>query len=79
MGSASRKGYNGALLADQHDVVVVGVNYRLGVFGYPGVSVPEKNPGLLDQRAAVEWLRDNVESFGGDPKRMILFGQSAGT
>jgi cholinesterase len=101
MGSASLEGYNGALLADQHDVVVVGVNYRLGVLGYPGVSIPEKNPGLLDQRAAVEWLRDNVEAFGGtlvililniplqrnsntpihnsgDPKRMILFGQSAG-
>jgi cholinesterase len=79
MGSASQKGYNGALLADQHDIIVVGVNYRLGVLGYPGVSVPEKNPGLLDQRAAVEWLRDNVESFGGDPGRMILFGQSAGS
>jgi cholinesterase len=78
MGSSSNKGYNGALLADQHDVIVVGVNYRLGVLGYPGVSVPQKNPGLLDQRAAVEWLRDNVEAFGGDPKRMVLFGQSAG-
>jgi cholinesterase len=79
VGSASNKAYNGALLADQHDVVMVGVNYRLGVLGFPGASVPQKNLGLLDQRLAVEWLRDNVEAFGGDPQRMILFGQSAGT
>jgi cholinesterase len=78
VGSANNKAYNGALLADQHDVVVVGLNYRLGVLGFPGASVPNKNPGLLDQRAGVEWLRDNVEAFGGDPKRMIKFGQSAG-
>jgi len=49
VGSASNKAYNGALLADERDVVVVGINYRLGVLGFPGVSVPEKNLGLLDQ------------------------------
>jgi len=49
VGSASNKAYNGALLADHHDIVVVGVNYRLGVLGFPGVSLPEKNLGLLDQ------------------------------
>jgi carboxylesterase type B len=78
VGSASNKAYNGALLADQHDVVVVGVKYRLGVLGFPGASIPNKNPGLMDERAAVKWLRDNVEPFGGDPKRMIMFRQSAG-
>jgi cholinesterase len=78
VGSAANVAYNGALLADEHDVVVVGINYRLSVLGFPGVTAPEKNPALLDQRAAVEWLRDNVERFGGDPKRMVLFGQSAG-
>ncbi|KAF2401659.1 alpha/beta-hydrolase [Trichodelitschia bisporula] len=78
VGSAANQAYNGARLADEHDVVVVSVNYRLGVLGFPGVGLPDTNLGLLDQRVAVEWLRDNIASFGGDPSRMVLFGQSAG-
>ncbi|KAE9964228.1 hypothetical protein BLS_008530 [Venturia inaequalis] len=77
-GSNDNPAYNGARLANDHDVVTVAVNYRLHVLGFPGVGLPEKNLGLLDQRLAVEWVRDNIEKFGGDPKRIILHGQSAG-
>jgi carboxylesterase type B len=53
------------------------ISYRLGIFGFPGlpgVDDIEQNPGLLDQRAAVEWVRDNIAAFGGDPKRITIFG-----
>ncbi|TLD08891.1 uncharacterized protein PgNI_07815 [Pyricularia grisea] len=62
--------------------VVVVMNYRLNVFGFPsaaGLNATEQNLGLLDQRLAVEWARDNIAAFGGDPKRMGLWGQSAGS
>lgn len=56
------------------------INYRLNIFGFPGnPSIPQLNPGLLDQRLGVEWVRDNIANFGGDPKRITLFGQSAGS
>lgn len=60
--------------------MVVAFNYRLNLFGFPGADGLNgaRNPGLMDIRMAVEWLRDNVASFGGDPKRMVLYGQSAG-
>ncbi|KAM0713998.1 hypothetical protein Q7P37_010962 [Cladosporium fusiforme] len=70
--------YNGKYLANSEDVVVVTVNYRLGIFGFSGAPGIEQNVGLRDQRSAVEWLRDNVAGFGGDPERIIIFGQSAG-
>ena len=58
-------------------------SYRTNVFGFPGlqpeVADVEANAGLLDQRLAVEWARDNVAAFGGDPARITLFGQSAGS
>ncbi|TLS28031.1 hypothetical protein PpBr36_02021 [Pyricularia pennisetigena] len=62
--------------------VVVVMNYRLNIFGFPsaaGLDATGQNLGLLDQRLAVEWARDNVAAFGGDPKRMGLWGQSAGS
>jgi carboxylesterase type B len=70
--------YNGQYLADNEDIVVVTINYRLGIFGFPGASGIEQNAGLRDQRSAVEWLHDNIAGFGGDPARIIIFGQSAG-
>lgn len=70
--------YNGQFLADNEDIVVVTVNYRLGIFGFSGAPGIEQNAGLRDQRTAVEWLRDNISGFGGDPSRIIIFGQSAG-
>ncbi len=71
--------YSGATLARDGDVIVVGVNYRLGALGFlkhPGLS--PGNLGLMDQIAALEWIRDNISAFGGDPGNVTLFGQSAG-
>ncbi|TVY84374.1 Cholinesterase [Lachnellula suecica] len=78
-GSSDNLGYNGQNIAEQEDVVLVSFNYRLGVLGFPGSPNGTQNLGLLDQRLAVEWVRDNVASFGGDPSRITLFGQSAGS
>jgi len=67
-----------ALVAEQR-VVVVTVTYRLGMLGFfgDGAEVPA-NLGLLDQLAAVRWVHDTIEAFGGDSSRITLFGQSAG-
>lgn len=67
-----------ALVAEQR-VVVVGVTYRLGMFGYLGrAAARPANLGLLDQLAALRWVHRNITAFGGDPGRITLFGQSAG-
>ncbi|NIH80197.1 carboxylesterase/lipase family protein [Amycolatopsis viridis] len=71
--------YGGHRLAAEGDVVFVAPNYRLGALGYlhlPGVS--PGNLGLLDQLAALRWVRDNAAAFGGDPDDVTVFGQSAG-
>jgi cholinesterase len=70
--------YNGARIANDEDVVVVSFNYRINFFGFSHAPGQEQNVGLLDQRLAVEWVRDNIAAFGGDPKRITLFGESAG-
>ncbi|ANN17186.1 hypothetical protein SD37_17080 [Amycolatopsis orientalis] len=79
-GSGAEAWYDGTLLAERGGMVVVTVNYRLGALGYSYLS-PEfapANPGLLDQLAALGWVRDNIGAFGGDPDRVTLAGQSAG-
>ncbi|TDT37290.1 para-nitrobenzyl esterase [Streptomyces sp. BK208] len=78
--------YDGGKLAARGDVVVVTLNYRLGAFGYlahPGLAgeSPEGvsgNYGLLDQQAALRWVRQNIAAFGGDPGNVTVFGESAG-
>ncbi|TAQ88146.1 hypothetical protein B7494_g3552 [Chlorociboria aeruginascens] len=71
--------YDGQHLAAEQDVIVVTLNYRVDILGFPGdPASTNRNPGFLDQRMAVEWVRDNIPAFGGDTSRMILFGQSAG-
>jgi acetylcholinesterase len=59
--------------------VVVQVNYRLNIFGFPNaLGLDEVNLGILDQRLALEWVRDNIQGFGGDPNLITFWGQSAG-
>ncbi|EME77645.1 uncharacterized protein MYCFIDRAFT_108978, partial [Pseudocercospora fijiensis CIRAD86] len=60
--------------------IVVKIKYRLNIFGFPGGvrALKDWNLGYLDQRLAVEWVRDNIAAFGGDPSRITLWGESAG-
>lgn len=78
-GAGSLDWYSGVSMARHGDIVVVGVNYRLGALGFmhlPGVSEP--NLGLRDQFAALEWVVREIEAFGGDPDNITVSGQSAG-
>jgi para-nitrobenzyl esterase len=85
IGSGNEPAYDGAALA-RHGVVVVTINYRLGPLGFfahPALTreSPHRssgNYGLLDQIAALRWVRDNIAKFGGDPARVTIFGESAG-
>jgi para-nitrobenzyl esterase len=85
IGSGSQPAYDGARLASQ-GVIVVTLNYRLGVMGFfshPQLTAesPHRssgNYGLLDQLAALAWVRANIRQFGGDPENVTLFGESAG-
>ncbi|HEY7137132.1 MAG TPA: carboxylesterase/lipase family protein [Acidimicrobiia bacterium] len=76
IGGSSLPTYDGARLACEGDVVVVSCNYRLGALGFASVDAP--NCGLLDQLAALEWVRANAAAFGGDPGNVTVFGESAG-
>ncbi|MCB1056313.1 MAG: carboxylesterase family protein, partial [Acidobacteria bacterium] len=86
LGSGSTFLYDGRQLARRGDVVVVTFNYRLGAFGFldpVGLGADPDcgaatNLGLRDQLAALAWVRDNAESFGGDPANVTVFGESAG-
>ncbi|MEV6520570.1 carboxylesterase family protein [Longispora sp. NPDC051575] len=69
--------WDGTRLA-RDGVVVVTFNYRVGIEGFARIEGAPANRGLLDQVAALEWVRDNIRAFGGDPDRVTVFGQSAG-
>ena len=85
-GATSEQRQDGSVLAQQ-DVVVVSMNYRLGIFGFfvhPELAKESGrnssgNYGLLDQLAALHWVHDNIAAFGGDPGNVTIFGESAGS
>lgn len=82
--SIEQAAYDGSNMAVQGDVVVVSVNHRLNILGFLDLSpYGEKyrnsgNAGLADLVAALRWIHDNIEEFGGDPENVTLFGQSGG-
>ncbi|WP_284037203.1 carboxylesterase/lipase family protein [Neobacillus sp. 114] len=84
-GSGSGHWYDGASFATKGDVVVVTINYRLGVFGFLHLGeiggeeyATSGNCGILDQVAALHWVQENIAAFGGDPNNVTIFGESAG-
>ena len=77
-GSGRDPVFDGRQLATRQDLVVVTLNYRLGALGFLHLGGETGNLGLLDQVAALRWVRDNIAAFGGDPGNVTLFGQSAG-
>jgi para-nitrobenzyl esterase len=78
VGSADSPGYDAQRIARDGDVVVVTFNYRVGIEGFAVIDGAPPNRGLLDQVAALEWVRDNIAAFGGDPDVVTVFGESAG-
>ena len=85
-GQGSSRAYDGEILA-RKGAVIVTINYRLGIFGFfahPALSAESGhhasgNYALLDQIAALDWVRKNIAAFGGDPRRVTIFGESAGS
>lgn len=83
-GSGSSNAYDGVRLVNRGDVVVVTVNHRLNVYGYLYLGeygdqfADSGNAGMLDLVASLEWVRDNITEFGGDPDNVLIFGESGG-
>ena len=84
VGSASEPIYNGSHLAAHGNAVMVSLNYRLGILGWLELGGLDRsyagsgNNGLRDQLAALRWVKDNIRAFGGDPRNVTVFGESAG-
>jgi para-nitrobenzyl esterase len=78
VGSADTPGYDAHWIARDGDLVVVTFNHRVGMEGFASIDGAPANRGLLDQVAALEWVRDNITAFGGDPGNVTVFGESAG-
>nr|XP_021485923.1 putative inactive carboxylesterase 4 [Meriones unguiculatus] len=78
--SGGASSYDGVVLSAHENVVVVTIQYRLGIWGFfsTGDEHSPGNWGILDQLAALRWLQDNIANFGGDPRSVTIFGESAG-
>ncbi len=86
IGSGSDPMFGGDKLPEKGNIVLVTINYRLGMLGFlrlkdaTGGKIPSTgNEGFLDQVAALEWVKDNIAAFGGDPDNVTVFGESAGS
>lgn len=79
-GTGADSTFDGSGLASRGDVVLVTINYRLTTLGFLALDdgVTNGNFGLADQITALDWVRENIRGFGGDPERITIFGQSAG-
>jgi para-nitrobenzyl esterase len=77
-GTSGSPGYDAQHIARDGDVVVVSLNYRLGIEGFAAIDGAPANRGLLDQVAALTWVQENISAFGGDPDQVTVFGDSAG-
>ena len=70
--------YDGCIMTNTGNALIVTANYRLGAMGYLVTDKLKGNQGFLDQRMAMEWVQENIANFGGDPKQVTIFGESAG-
>ncbi|CAF1154143.1 unnamed protein product [Didymodactylos carnosus] len=77
-GASAVPAYDASHLVNLTNVIVVTINYRLGAFGFYWNNGLPGNVGLLDQQLAMKWVQYNINSFGGNPSNVVLFGQSAG-
>ncbi|MBT2233513.1 carboxylesterase/lipase family protein [Nonomuraea sp. NEAU-A123] len=78
LGFSGSPGYDAQHIVRDGDVVFVSLNYRLGIEGFARIDGAPANRGLLDQVAALEWVRENITAFGGDPGQVTVAGDSAG-
>ncbi|EXJ73922.1 uncharacterized protein A1O5_02216 [Cladophialophora psammophila CBS 110553] len=80
-GANSLPEYDGTSFAGNQDVIIVSLNYRTNVFGFPNapeLPVGERNLGFLDQRFGLAWVQRNIAAFNGNPEKVTIFGESAG-
>ncbi|KAK4033248.1 Alpha/Beta hydrolase protein [Parachaetomium inaequale] len=80
-GTPAQLAFDGTSFASNHDILVVTLNYRLNVFGFPNspaLALTQTNLGFLDQRLALDWVQKNIHAFGGDPAKVTIAGESSG-